>query len=71
MSVIEFDERMSRKVEALYLSPDVVAQRRRVLQVLNLAPAECVLDIGSGPGLLAYDMAAAVGTTGPCLRNRR
>jgi arsenite methyltransferase len=64
MSVIEFDERMSRKVEALYLSPDVVAQRRRVLQVLNLAPGEYVLDIGSGPGLLAYDMAAAVGPQG-------
>jgi ubiquinone/menaquinone biosynthesis C-methylase UbiE len=64
MSVIEFDERTSRKVEAVYLTPDVVAQRRQVLKVLALAPGEHVLDIGSGPGLLAYDMASAVGPDG-------
>ncbi len=64
MSVIEFDERTSRKVEAVYLSPDVMAQRRQVLKALALAPGEHVLDIGSGPGLLAHDMAAAVGPQG-------
>jgi arsenite methyltransferase len=59
-----FDEEMSRKVEALYLTPDVVAQRRQVLEALNPAAGEHVLDIGSGPGLLAYDIAAAVSRTG-------
>jgi hypothetical protein len=28
---LQFDEEISRKVEALYLTPDVVAQRGRVL----------------------------------------
>jgi ubiquinone/menaquinone biosynthesis C-methylase UbiE len=64
LSAIEFDQEMSRKIEALYITPEVVAQRRQVLRVLALAAGEHVLDIGSGPGLLAYDMATAVGQNG-------
>ncbi len=64
MSRIEFDEKMSRKVEAVYITPEVMAQRRQVLQSLDLGVGENVLDIGSGPGLLAYDMARAVGRNG-------
>ena len=61
---LQFDEETSRKVEALYLTPDVVAQRCQVLKALQLREGERVLDIGSGPGLLAYDMAASVGRDG-------
>jgi arsenite methyltransferase len=61
---LQFDEETSRKVESLYLTPDVVAQRRKVLDALKLREGERVLDIGSGPGLLAYDMAASVGPDG-------
>jgi arsenite methyltransferase len=64
MSQIRFDEDLSRKVERIYTTPDVLAQRRQVLQSLNLTRGEHVLDIGSGPGLLAYDMALAVGPQG-------
>ena len=64
MSQIRFDEDLSRKVERIYTTPDVLAQRRQVLQRLNLTRGEHVLDIGSGPGLLAYDMALAVGPQG-------
>ena len=64
VSAIEFDEEMSPKIEALYITPEVVAQRRQVLQALDLAPGEKVLDIGSGPGLLAHDMATSVGPNG-------
>jgi ubiquinone/menaquinone biosynthesis C-methylase UbiE len=60
----KFDEELSRKIEAIYLTPDVVAQRGQVLQALNLSAGERVLDIGSGPGLLAFDMATAVGREG-------
>jgi arsenite methyltransferase len=59
-----FDEETSRKLEALYLTPDVVEQRWQVLKALELREAEKVLDVGSGPGLLAYDMAASVGRDG-------
>ncbi len=64
MGAIKFDDEISRKVEALYLTPDVVTQRERVLQALALTTGERVLDIGSGPGLLAYGMAKAVGPKG-------
>ena len=61
---LQFDEETSRKVEALCLTPDVVAQRCQVLKALQLRESERVLDIGTGPGLLAYDMAASVGRDG-------
>jgi ubiquinone/menaquinone biosynthesis C-methylase UbiE len=61
---LKFDEETSRRVEALYLTPDVVAQRCQVLRALQLREGEQVLDVGVGPGLLAYDMAASVGPEG-------
>lgn len=61
---LQFDEETSRKVEALYRTPDVVAQRGRVLRALGLTEGERVLDIGSGPGLLANEMAVLVGHNG-------
>lgn len=61
---LKFDEETSRKIESLYSTPDVVAQRCQVLKALELREGERVLDIGSGPGLLAYDMAASVGRDG-------
>jgi arsenite methyltransferase len=64
LSSIEFDEKMSQKIEALYVTPEVVFQREEVLQALQLAAGESVLDIGVGPGLLACDMARTVGTIG-------
>jgi arsenite methyltransferase len=64
MSGIGFDEQVSRQVEKLYLTPDVAAQRCEVLKLLELRQGERVLDIGSGPGLLAYEMAVAVGPEG-------
>lgn len=51
-------------MEAVYLTPEVVSQRREVLKALQLAAGERVLDVGSGPGLLAAAMAEAVGPEG-------
>ena len=48
----------------MYQTPDVVEQRRRTLQALNLRLGERVLDIGSDPGLLSRDMATIVGPQG-------
>lgn len=59
-----FDETGSRKVEALYLTPDVVAQRERVLTALALCSGERVIDLGCGPGLLALDMLQRIGERG-------
>lgn len=62
--MLQFDENGARRTERMYASPDVVAQRERVLSLLAPQPGERVLDIGSGPGYLMASIAEAVGPTG-------
>ena len=61
---MSFDEAASRRLLRAYLTPDVVRQREVVLAALSPAPGEHVLDVGSGPGLMAVQLAAAVGPEG-------
>jgi SAM-dependent methyltransferase len=63
-NMLQFDEGASRSVEATYTTPDVVEQRRAIRAALALEEGEHVLDIGSGPGLLACEMAVEVGAVG-------
>jgi len=63
-TMLQFDEQGSRQVEAVNTTPDVAAQRRTVRSLLALQPGERVLDIGSGPGFLAAEMAQEVGPDG-------
>ena len=62
--VMQFDEAASRQVLRTYMTPDIVEQRRIVMEALAPEPGERVLDIGSGPGLMAVELAAAVGSEG-------
>ncbi|WP_340646564.1 methyltransferase domain-containing protein [Phenylobacterium sp.] len=64
MSQFAFDDAAAKAMEAIYLTPDVVAQRARVLDLLAPSPGERVLDVGVGPGLLALDLARLVGESG-------
>ncbi|HEX9343956.1 MAG TPA: methyltransferase domain-containing protein [Actinomycetota bacterium] len=59
-----FDSAASAKLDAVYRTPDVVTQRHETLIALRLGEGERVLDVGSGPGLLAAEMAERVGQTG-------
>ncbi|MDQ6606433.1 MAG: methyltransferase domain-containing protein [Actinomycetota bacterium] len=61
---MRFDEAASRRLLASYRTPDIVRQRELVLEALAPGPGERVLDIGSGPGLLAHELAHAVGPEG-------
>ena len=61
---LQFDEATSRRVEATYSTPDIIEQRRAVRAILGLKPGQDVLDIGSGPGFLACEMAEAAGPGG-------
>jgi SAM-dependent methyltransferase len=63
-ATLQFDEDASRRVEEIYTTPDVIEQRQTILRALALQRGERVIDIGSGPGLLACEMAAAVGADG-------
>jgi arsenite methyltransferase len=62
--MLEFDEATAKQIEATYQTPDMVEQRRATRASLALQPGEQVLDIGSGPGFLAAEMAGEVGTNG-------
>jgi arsenite methyltransferase len=61
---VQFDEAVARRLEALYQTDDAVRRRRAVLDALGLESGERVLDIGTGPGFLAYEMADPVGSAG-------
>ena len=62
--MLDFDEENARRLVAVYTTPDVVDQRRTIRAALALQPGEHVLDIGSGPGFLASEMAEEVGADG-------
>ena len=62
--MLQFDEATSRQIEASYTTRDVVEQRRVLLEALAPSAGDAVLDIGTGPGLLACELAEAVAPTG-------
>ena len=61
---MEFDAEAARRVEAAYLTTDVIGQRVQVLRALGLCRGDRALDVGCGPGLLLRDMATTVGAKG-------
>src|SRR5215204_5850186 len=65
--MLQFDNEAARKLETIYSSPDVVAQRSATLERLRLRPGDKVIDVGCGPGFLCEQMADCVGPTGRVL----
>lgn len=63
-SGLQFDEATRMAMEMAYLTPDIAAARAEVIRILNAQGGETILDIGSGPGFLAKDLAVDVGPTG-------
>ncbi len=60
----QFDDQASKHLEAVYLTPDVIEQRARVMALLAPQAGERALDIGCGPGLTTQALALAVGEQG-------
>jgi len=61
---MEYDEAAAERLEAVYLGPDVLAQRSDTLRRIAVQEGERVLDIGSGPGFLAAAIADQTGPNG-------
>ncbi|WP_294620606.1 methyltransferase domain-containing protein [uncultured Roseovarius sp.] len=61
---MEYDDAAADRLEAVYLGPDVVAQREDTLRRIAVMRGEHVLDIGSGPGFLAAAIAEQTGPDG-------
>lgn len=64
MTALAYDEEATRRLLAVYTTPDVVAQREAFVRLLAPQPGERVVDVGSGPGFLASAIADAVQSTG-------
>jgi arsenite methyltransferase len=59
-----FDGVAARRVEQVYLMPDIIEQRRATRALLRAQPGEKILDVGCGPGFLLAEMAGEVGAAG-------
>jgi arsenite methyltransferase len=59
-----YDEDMARQQEKLAATPDMLAQRRVMLDLLDLKEGEHVLDVGSGNGIFAREMLEIVSASG-------
>jgi ubiquinone/menaquinone biosynthesis C-methylase UbiE len=64
MAILEYNEEASQQLLAVYITPDVVAQRNDFLNELNIKSGERVLDVGSGPGFLVRAISEKVGESG-------
>jgi arsenite methyltransferase len=61
---LDYDHALSIKQRDVAMTPDMVDQRARVRQALQLRPGESVLEVGCGNGLLAVEMVTEVGSMG-------
>ncbi len=70
-SNIQYDNEWSQRILNIYQTPDIIAQRQQVLDMLKPKKGDNVLDIGSGPGLVAQEIAQIVGPDGSvkCIDN--
>ena len=64
MSGLEYTKENAERLEKIYLTRDVAAQRSETIRQLNLSSGESVLDIGCGPGYLCERVAELVGRHG-------
>lgn len=64
MSELRFDEEAAKALLAIYVTPDVVAQREQFVEALAPREGEQVVDVGSGPGFVAGLIGERVGPSG-------
>lgn len=63
-SLLQFNDDASKRLMAMYLTSDMIEQRKKIIEIMKLQPGERVLDAGSGPGFLASEIGEMVGSSG-------
>ena len=63
-SLLKFNDDASMRLMAMYLTSDMIDQRKQIIEFLKPNPGERVLDVGSGPGFLALEIGEVVGPSG-------
>ena len=64
MAQFTFGSETTKRLEAAYLTADVLRRRALVHEALAAQPGERVLDVGSGPGFFAAELSERVGSEG-------
>lgn len=64
MAQFTFGSETTKRLEAAYLTADVLRRRALVHELLAAQPGERVLDVGSGPGFFAAELLERVGPEG-------
>lgn len=64
MTKLEFDDDFAVLMEEFNISAGATERRKRISAALGLKPGMHVLDVGSGPGHQAFEMAQVVGSEG-------
>jgi ubiquinone/menaquinone biosynthesis C-methylase UbiE len=59
-----YDGEAAARLERAYATTDVVVQREELRRSLRASAGESILDVGSGPGFLACELAQEVGASG-------
>lgn len=64
MAKLEFDDEFAALMEEFNVSAGAIERRKRISAALGLKPGMHVLDVGSGPGHQAFELAQIVGSQG-------
>jgi arsenite methyltransferase len=64
MAILEYDNEATKRLLAIYITPDVEAQRNDFINAFEPQSGHRVLDVGSGPGFLSNAISDCVGQTG-------
>jgi ubiquinone/menaquinone biosynthesis C-methylase UbiE len=64
MAGMLYDDKAAAQLEQAYATTDMSVQREELRRSLRASAGESILDLGSGPGFLACELAREVGATG-------
>jgi len=64
MAGMLYDNKAAAQLEQPYATTDMIVQREELRRSLRASAGESILDLGSGPGFLACELAQEVGATG-------